>query len=168
MIEAVELDRQKQATLDQTLTTFTDELRAGADDESAVTLAYTHSLHRMWRTALRMLPITDASSILDVGSGLGILAFELAANLGVHVQGVDIDPRFVKHSIVLLDRLDEQDLFMDGATVRFSDGDIHKLAFDNDCFDLAFVRELLQFLHDPVAALRELYRVVRPGGYACV
>jgi ubiquinone/menaquinone biosynthesis C-methylase UbiE len=164
----MELDLSKQAALDTTLEAYTGELRAATDEESAVTLAYTHSLHRMWRTALRMLPVPEGSSVLDVGSGLGILAFELAANLGVHVQGVDIDPRFVKHSIALLDRLDEQHLFTEGATVHFSEGDIRKLAFDNDCFDLAFVRELLQFLSDPVEAVRELYRVVRPGGYACV
>jgi ubiquinone/menaquinone biosynthesis C-methylase UbiE len=164
----MELDPSKQAALDATLEAYTGELRAATDDESAVTLAYTHSLHRMWRTALRMLPMPEGSSVLDVGSGLGILAFELAANLGVHVQGVDIDTRFVKHSIALLDRLDQQDLFTDGATVRFSEGDIRKLTFDNDCFDLAFVRELLQFLSDPVEALREVYRVVRPGGYACI
>lgn len=164
----MELDPSKQAALDATLEAYTGELRAATDDESAVTLAYTHSLHRMWRTALRMLPMPEGSSVLDVGSGLGILAFELAANLGVHVQGVDIDTRFVKHSIALLDRLDQQDLFTGGATVRFSEGDIRKLTFDNDCFDLAFVRELLQFLSDPVEALREVYRVVRPGGYACI
>jgi ubiquinone/menaquinone biosynthesis C-methylase UbiE len=164
----MELDPSKQAALDATLEAYTGELRAATDDESAVTLAYTHSLHRKWRTALRMLPMPEGSSVLDVGSGLGILAFELAANLGVHVQGVDIDTRFVKHSIALLDRLDQQDLFTDGATVRFSEGDIRKLTFDNDCFDLAFVRELLQFLSDPVEALREVYRVVRPGGYACI
>jgi ubiquinone/menaquinone biosynthesis C-methylase UbiE len=164
----MELDPSKQAALDATLEAYTGELRAATDDESAVTLAYTHSLHRKWRTALRMLPMPEGSSVLDVGSGLGILAFELAANLGVHVQGVDIDTRFVKHSIALLDRLDQQDLFTGGATVRFSEGDIRKLTFDNDCFDLAFVRELLQFLSDPVEALREVYRVVRPGGYACI
>lgn len=164
----MELDPSKQAALDATLEAYTGELRAATDDESAVTLAYTHSLHRKWRTALRMLPMPEGSSVLDVGSGLGILAFELAANLGVHVQGVDIDTRFVKHSIALLDRLDQQDLFTDGATVRFSEGDIRKLTFDNECFDLAFVRELLQFLSDPVEALREVYRVVRPGGYACI
>jgi ubiquinone/menaquinone biosynthesis C-methylase UbiE len=164
----MELDLSKQAALDATLEAYAGELRAATDDESAVTLAYTHSLHRMWRTALRMLPVAEGSSVLDVGSGLGILAFELAANLGVHVQGVDIDPRFVKHSIALLDRLDEQRLFTEGATVCFSEGDIRKLAIDNDCFDLAFVRELLQFLSDPVEAVREIYRVVRPGGYACV
>jgi ubiquinone/menaquinone biosynthesis C-methylase UbiE len=168
MIVAVELDGRKQATLDEALTAFTDELRAGADDESAVTLAYTHSLHRMWRTALRMLPLAEGSSVLDVGSGLGILAFELAANLRLHVQGIDIDPRFVRHSTELLDRLDHRNLFTEGATVQFGEGDIRKLSFEDDCFDIAFIRELLQFLSDPVQALGELHRVVRPGGYACV
>src|SRR5580658_7948239 len=98
----MELDLSKQAALDTTLEAYTGELRAATDEESAVTLAYTHSLHRMWRTALRMLPVPEGSSVLDVGSGLGILAFELAANLRLHVQGVDIDPRFVKHSTELL------------------------------------------------------------------
>jgi ubiquinone/menaquinone biosynthesis C-methylase UbiE len=164
----VDLDPGKQAVLDATLEAFTEELRKTDDGESAVTLAYTHSLHRMWRTALRMLPLPGGSSILDVGSGLGILAFELAANLDLHVTGIDIDPRFVKHSLALLGRLDEQDLFTEGATIGFSEGDVRDLAFDDGCFDFAFIRELLQFLPDPVQALGELYRVVRPGGYACV
>ncbi|HXQ76176.1 MAG TPA: methyltransferase domain-containing protein [Acidimicrobiales bacterium] len=164
----MDLDPSKQTALDATLTALTEELRAAGDGESAVTLAYTHSLHRMWRTALRLLPLPRGSSVLDVGSGLGILAFELAANLDVHVQGVDIDPRFVGHSMTLLERLDDEGLFTEGSTVHFGEGDIRKLAFDDDSFDLAFVRELLQFLPDPVEAVGEVYRVVRPGGYACV
>jgi len=164
----VDLDQSKQTALDATLQGLTEELRAAGDGESAVTLAYTHSLHRMWRTALRLLPLPRGSSVLDVGSGLGILAFELAANLDVHVQGVDIDPRFVKHSMELLGRLDDEGLFAEGATVHFGEGDIRDLAFDDDSFDLAFVRELLQFLPDPVQAVGEVCRVVRPGGFACV
>jgi len=164
----VELDQSKQTALDAALEAYTEDLRAAEDDESAITLAYTHSLHRMWRTALRMLPLPQGSSVLDVGSGLGILAFELAANLAVHVQGVDIDPRFVKHSMTLLGLLDEQQLFTEGATVRFAEGDIRNLASGDDAFDLVFVRELLQFLTDPVQAVKEVHRVVKPGGYACV
>jgi ubiquinone/menaquinone biosynthesis C-methylase UbiE len=164
----VELDPVKQAVLDTTLQAYTEELRTHGDDESAVTLAYTHSLHRVWRTALRMLPLPEGSSVLDVGSGLGILAFELGANLGVHVQGVDIDPRFVAHSIALLDRLHDNDLFTEGATIQFAQGDIRKLASGDSSFDLVFVRELLQFLSDPVQALDQVFRVVTPGGYACV
>ncbi len=164
----MELDQSKQATLDATLGAYTEELRADGDDESAVTLAYTHSLHRMWRTALRMLPVAAGSSILDVGSGLGILAFELAANLGLEIQGVDIDARFVKHSIELCDRLTTAQMFAPGALVEFSEGDVRDLSFGPDRFDLVFIRELLQFLTDPVQALDQLYRVVKPSGFACV
>jgi ubiquinone/menaquinone biosynthesis C-methylase UbiE len=164
----VELDQNKQIALDVILTSYAEELRLAGEDESAVTLAYTHSLHRMWRTALRMLPMSAGTSVLDVGSGLGILAFELAANLALHVQGVDIDERFVRHSVALLERLDETELFTDGATIQFVEGDIRKLDTGDDSFDLVFVRELLQFLSDPIEAVREVYRVVKPGGYACV
>jgi ubiquinone/menaquinone biosynthesis C-methylase UbiE len=164
----MELDRDKQGALDATLEAYTEELRDGGDSLSAVTLAYTHTLHRLWRTALRMLPVSERAAVLDVGSGLGILAFEIAANLDVDIEGVDIEPRFVAHSIALLDRLNDQKLFAAGATVRFAEGDIRELAFDGNRFDLVFVRELLQFLPDPVQALGELFRVLRPGGYACV
>jgi ubiquinone/menaquinone biosynthesis C-methylase UbiE len=166
--DVVDLDTDKQATLDAVLEAYTHELRAVGDDESAVTLAYTHSLHRMWRIALRMLPLAPGSSVLDVGSGLGILAFELAASLRLHVQGIDIDERFVTHSNALRGRLDDDDLFADGATVQFVEGDIRRLPSGDGTFDLVFVRELLQFLVDPVQAVGEVHRVVKPGGYACV
>jgi SAM-dependent methyltransferase len=165
---AVELDASKEALLDTTLVAYTNELRANHDAESAVTLAYTHSLHRMWRTVLRMLPLSGGTLVLDVGSGFGILGFELAANLPVSVDGVDIDERFVRHSTVLSRDLLQQGFFCHGATVRFDEGDIRGLAFENGRFDLVFVRELLQFIPDPVQAVGEVLRVVKPGGYACV
>jgi len=164
----VELDQSKQKVLDATLEAYAERLSACGDELSAVTLAYTHSLHRAWRTALRMLPVPEGVSVLDVGSGLGILSFELGANLGLDLHGVDIEPRFVEHSTELLSLLDEDGLFAEGASVRFQHGDIRALPFADDSFDLVFVRELLQFLPDPVQAVGELHRVLRPGGAACV
>jgi ubiquinone/menaquinone biosynthesis C-methylase UbiE len=164
----VELDQDKQVALDGTLEAYAAELSSRGDDLSAVTLAYTHTLHRAWRTALRMLPVPDGASVLDVGSGLGVLAFELASNLGLSVVGVDIEPHFVAHSRSLVALLDAQQLFVEGSTVGFCQGDIRALGFDDEAFDLVFVRELLQFLPDPVQALGEVHRVLRTGGYACV
>jgi ubiquinone/menaquinone biosynthesis C-methylase UbiE len=165
----VELDLAKQEALDALLTEFAHVLLGDLGDEkAAVTLAYTHRLHRSWRTALRMLPVSPAWSVLDVGSGLGILSFELAANLPLTVQGVDIEPTFIAHSQELQRRLEARPFFAEGASVRFAEGDILALEMPSNSVDLVFVRELLQFLPEPVKAVREVFRVLRPGGYACV
>ena len=155
--------------LDEELATYAKEIRQDPAEESAVvTLAYTHGLHGPWRNVVRMLPVQPQWSVLDVGSGLGILSFELAGNLPVVVTGVDIEARFVAHAVELRRRLEDRGYFAPGATVRFTEGDIHALEVPDDSVDLLFVRELLQFLPDPLAALRELFRVVRPGQLVCL
>src|ERR1700733_12835759 len=164
----MDLDDTKAGLLDAALDEYADELRRAGEDAAVVTLAYTHSLHRCWRTILRMLPVPPESSVLDVGSGLGVLAFELAANVPVRVQGVDVERGFVEHATTLLNRLAAVGLFVDGARIGFSVGDICALDLPDEYFDLVFVRELFQFLPDPAQAVDELFRVVRPGQYLCV
>jgi ubiquinone/menaquinone biosynthesis C-methylase UbiE len=164
----MELNEAKARLLDASLDEYADELRRAGEDEAAVTLAYTHSLHRFWRPALRMLPVGPASSLLDVGCGLGILAFEVAANLPVQFESVDIEPRFIDHAKTLQDRLAAAGLFADGARIGFTVGDIGSLDFADESFDLVFVRELFQFLPEPVHAAGELFRVLRSGEYLCI
>jgi ubiquinone/menaquinone biosynthesis C-methylase UbiE len=165
---AVDLDASKAGLLDAILAGYADELRQSGDQNATVTLAYTHSLHHSWRTFLRMLPSPPGTSVLDAGTGLGILAFELAGNLPLQIDGIDIEAGFVGHANTLLARLDERDFFVDGSRIRFSEGDIRALEFPDRIFDLVFVREVLQFLADPVQAVEEVLRVLRPGGYFCV
>jgi len=162
------LDDKKSELLDTIFTEYLEELRKLEDETAAVTLAYTHGVHRLWRTALRMLAVSGDWSVLDVGCGLGVLSFELGGSLPLYVHGVDIEEGFVDHANVLLRRLDTLGFFAEGATVRFDVGDIRALDFGSDSFDLVFVRELLQFLPDPVQAVRETLRVLRPGGYLCI
>jgi ubiquinone/menaquinone biosynthesis C-methylase UbiE len=165
----VELDQGKQALLDEELKAYAQEIRQDpAEETAAVTLDYTHRLHGPWRNVVRMLPVDPNWSVLDVGCGLGILSFELAANLPVTVKGIDIETRFVAHADELCRRLNDRGYFTEGALVQFSEGDIRALEVPDDSIDLLFVRELLQFLPDPLAAVRELFRVVRPGQFACV
>jgi ubiquinone/menaquinone biosynthesis C-methylase UbiE len=165
----VELNRAKQLLLDEVLTAYNDDLRREpADQTAAVTLGYTHSLHQLWRTVLSQLPVSPHSSVLDLGCGLGILSFELAANLPVRVHGIDIEPRFVFHAQQLLDRLDGRHLFAEGSLVSFSAGDLRALDVPDGSIDLLFVREVLQFLPDPQQAADEMLRVLKAGGYACV
>ena len=69
----MELGEAKQRELDDLLDAFADELKRNpAEENAAVNLAYTHGVQRAYRTVLRMLPVTPGSSVLDVGSGLGI------------------------------------------------------------------------------------------------
>lgn len=162
------LDDTKARLLDATLDEYADELRNAREDTAAVTLAYTHSLHRFWRTVLRMVPVMPEWSVLDVGSGLGSLAFELAANLPVRIQGVDIERGFVQHANTLSDRLAAAGVFVEGARIGFSVGDVCALALADESFDLVFARELFQFLPDPAQAVGELHRILRRGQYLCI
>jgi ubiquinone/menaquinone biosynthesis C-methylase UbiE len=165
---AVDLDDRKFGVLDTTLAGYADELRQCGDATAAVTLDYTRSLHKSWRTVLRMLPVAPGGFVLDLGTGLGIVAFELAANLALDVSGIDIEAGFVNHANALLNRLGALGLFSPGSTIRFSQGDIRATGFPERMFDLVFVREVLQFVPDPVEAVAEVFRVLRPGGYFCV
>jgi ubiquinone/menaquinone biosynthesis C-methylase UbiE len=164
----VKLDEAKSRALDDVLDAYTSELRNAGDDLAAVTLAYTHSLHRIWRTVLRMLPVPAQWAVLDVGCGLGVLDFELAASQASQIAAVDIDPNFVAHAETLRQRLAASGFFAAGSSLRFEEGDIRALAFADAAFDLVFVRELLQFLPDPLQAVGELFRVLRPGAYLCI
>lgn len=164
----VELDPTKVQVLDATLAAYAEELAGAGLDNASVTLSYTHSIHRAWRQVVRMIPIPAGSAVLDVGTGLGILPFDLAANVAARIEGVDLDPQFIEHAWILEGRLAERGVFVPGAELAFSVGDACELDLDDQSFDLAFMREVVQFVPEPVSALRELFRVLRPGGFACV
>jgi ubiquinone/menaquinone biosynthesis C-methylase UbiE len=164
----VNLDEAKSRELDAALERYLGELKSAGEDTAAVTLGYTHSLHRFWRPFLRTLSIPDHWTVLDVGSGLGLLSFELAANLPLDIEGIDIEATFVEHSRTLQDRLSGAGLFSEGSAIAFTVGDVRALEFGDESFDLVFVRELLQFLPDPVQAVEAIGRVLRPGGYLCI
>jgi len=55
-----------------------------------------------------------------------------------------------------------------GAEVRFTTADAYALPFEDASFDVVHAHQVLQHLGDPVAALREMRRVVRPDGVVAV
>ncbi|HET9073551.1 MAG TPA: methyltransferase domain-containing protein [Solirubrobacteraceae bacterium] len=162
------LDGDKALVLDRELAAYAEELRAAGDANAVATLGYTHGIHRIWRQVLGMLPVPEDSAILDVGTGFALLPFELAANADLELAGIDLEPSFVRHSHVLRDRLAAAGFLRAGSEVDLRLGDACDLPYADGAFDLVFVREVLQFIPDPVAALVEVRRVLRPGGFACV
>ncbi len=96
---------------------------------------------------------------LDVGCGPGTLTGPLVDRLGAGaVAAIDPSPSFVE---VMRSRFPDVD-------VRA--GSAEELPFPDDGFDVALAQLVVHFMSDPVAGLREMARVTRPGGVvaACV
>jgi SAM-dependent methyltransferase len=96
---------------------------------------------------------------LDVGCGPGALTTELVARLGADAV-VAADP-----SRSFVDALHER---LPGIDVELAPAE--ELPFGDDAFDAALAQLVVHFMADPVAGLREMRRVTRPGGAvaACV
>jgi demethylmenaquinone methyltransferase / 2-methoxy-6-polyprenyl-1,4-benzoquinol methylase len=101
-----------------------------------------------WRRFL-VSRVPPNSRVLDVATGTGAVALELQAR-GCTVVGLDQSPEM-----------------LDLARARGLDvveGRAESLPFDDASFDALTFTYLLRYVDDPVATLRELRRVVRPGG----
>jgi 2-polyprenyl-3-methyl-5-hydroxy-6-metoxy-1,4-benzoquinol methylase len=121
--------------------------------------------HR-WRTAENsaayLLPsLRPGLDLLDVGCGPGTITVDLAGRVA---------PGRVLALDVSADPLDEARATAAGAgvAVTFEVGDVYGLAVPDDSFDVVHAHQVLQHLTDPVAALREMARVCRPGGVVAV
>ena len=103
--------------------------------------------------------VAAGQEAVDVGCGPGALTTELVRRLGAdHVTAVDPSERFVE---AIRSRLP-------GVTVERASAESLPLA--DDRFDAALAQLVVHFMTDPVAGLREMGRVTKPGGAvaACV
>jgi demethylmenaquinone methyltransferase / 2-methoxy-6-polyprenyl-1,4-benzoquinol methylase len=92
-------------------------------------------------------------TILDVATGTGLVAAELVRRKGCRVVGLDQSPEMLA---VARERVP--------AGVELVEGDATALSFEDASFDGVTFTYLLRYVDDPGATLRELARVVRPGG----
>ncbi len=101
-------------------------------------------------------------TVLDVGSGTGEPAITLARRVGPqgHVTALDLSAELLD---IAKGRAQERGL----KNLRTQPADVHAVPFADNCFDLATSRFGVMFFHDPVLALREVYRVLRPQARAC-
>lgn len=137
------------------------------------TATYTHGhdesvlRSHTWRTATNSAAYLLGSlkphmKILDIGCGPGTITADLAALVPQgHVTGVDASAEVVEKA--------EAEAARRGLTnTGFGVADIHALDFPDDSFCVAHAHQVLQHVGDPVRALREMRRVVKPGGLVAV
>lgn len=116
--------------------------------------------HKKWRReAVRDSRITVGQEALDVCTGTGDLAFELAKRAGKtgRVAGIDFAPPMVE---IAKSKADKKGL----SKVSFMVADACSLPFADNSFDCATIAFGLRNVADVNAALSEMRRVVRPGG----
>lgn len=117
-----------------------------------------HRSRTAGNSAAYLLPVLrPGDRLLDVGSGPGTITCDLAG-LVTEVVAIEQTESALE--------LTHQEAARRGVTnVTCQVADVHRLPFADDSFDVAHAHQVLQHLPDPVTALRELARVVRPGGH---
>lgn len=137
---------------------------------------YTHGHHdsvlrsHRWRTAENsagyLLPhLGPGLDLLDVGCGPGNITLDLAARVAPgRVVGID-----AAADVIAAAQADAATTDPDGThPVEFRVGDVYALHHPEGSFDVVHAHQVLQHLSDPVGALREMRRVVRPDGVVAV
>ncbi|MGH2872384.1 MAG: class I SAM-dependent methyltransferase [Solirubrobacteraceae bacterium] len=112
-----------------------------------------------WRRALvdAIAPATGMR-ILDVATGTGLVAFALAAR-GATVVGLDQSDQMLGTARDRLNRTPQL-----GDRLSFIQGEAEALPFADGEFDALSFTYLLRYVDDPAATMRELARVLKPGG----
>ena len=120
-----------------------------------------HGRRTAANSAAYLLPHLRATDVLlDVGSGPGSITADLAGHVA-HVVGLDPAPAAVAAAQELVRSR--------GLTnARVEVGDVYALDAPDATYDVVHAHQVLQHLADPVAALREMGRVCRPGGLVAV
>jgi SAM-dependent methyltransferase len=97
-------------------------------------------------------------TVLDCGCGPGSITLGLAERVAPgRVVGIDVADQQVTAARALATEREIRN-------VRFERASIYDLPFPDGAFDLAFAHTVLEHLGDPLRALREMRRVLRPGG----
>jgi SAM-dependent methyltransferase len=104
---------------------------------------------------VRFAGVTTGMRVLDVGCGTGVAAIT-AARMGAQVKAIDLTPQ-------LLERARENGAVAE-VNVEWREGDAEELPFGDLEFDIVLSQFAHIFAPRPEVALKEMLRVLRPGG----
>jgi ubiquinone/menaquinone biosynthesis C-methylase UbiE len=125
-----------------------------SEEDNATNL---EAVQRMNDLMIEKLAVSPGQKVLDIGSGIGEPAFQLGKATGATVVGITIEQRQVDFS-----NQRARELGLDHI-VSFDNANGLAMPYEDSSFDAAWVQET--FIHmDRPTALRELNRVIRPGG----
>src|SRR4030067_1007872 len=97
------------------------------------------------------------STVLDIGCGFGALSYTLHS-YGANVYATEVD----------IKKINRAKFFLKGKDISLIRVVDEKLPFNNLFFDVIFIFDVIEHVYDPDKLLREIYRTLKPGGYAYV
>ncbi|MEW9670077.1 class I SAM-dependent methyltransferase [Ammoniphilus sp. 3BR4] len=113
----------------------------------------------MNETTIQLLGIDEGDYVLEIGFGNGKYIAEIIQKVkGTHVHGLDFSDAMVQTATKL------NKAFIEQGRVHIEQGDIEKIPFGDVLFDKIFTVNTIYFWSDPILALREIKRVLKPGG----
>lgn len=113
---------------------------------------------RLTDLLIEKVHLAAGQTLLDVGCGVGRPAIRLSRRTGSSVTGITVSADQVARATRLADQNGVAD------RVRFQRADATMLPFDDASFDAAWAFESLLHMPDRMRVLREIWRVLRPGG----
>ena len=145
-----------KAQVDELFTKTVEDWARFYTDPKPVTLQSQNLVSRR-RFALEMLTerLPPGSKILDIGCGTGHLAGELMRR-GYEAWGVDLSSAMVDYA--------RKHYHAD----HFQVGDIERIPFSDNSLDGVMCLGVMEYLTGDEAALREMWRVLKPGGRAVI
>jgi ubiquinone/menaquinone biosynthesis C-methylase UbiE len=150
----------RQRRLDQYFESQAEKWEDVYESEDPRSIVLRGRLERaLWFT--RQLHLGAGRRALDVGCGAGVMATELASQ-GLRVSAVDTVPRMLQLTEERATRLRLK------GSIYVTLCDARRLPFASQTFDLLVALGLISWLDSPLAAITEMARVCRPGGYAVV
>lgn len=113
-----------------------------------------------WAEALvKISRVEPGKQVLDTACGTGIVSRKIISHCGTNckIVGLDLSEEMIQAA--------EYYANLEGMiSIEWRQGDIIRMPFGDDEFDIVFCQQGLQFSPDPLLALQEMRRVLKPGG----
>ena len=104
--------------------------------------------------------IPAGGSVLEIAPGPGYFCIELAKLGDYKITGLDISKSFVE--------IAQKNAAEAGLKIEFRQGNASAMPFENETFDFTFCQAAFKNFSEPVKAIAEMYRVLRPGGISVI
>jgi ubiquinone/menaquinone biosynthesis C-methylase UbiE len=98
--------------------------------------------------------------VLEIAPGPGYFSIELAKLGNYYITGLDISKSFVD--------IARRNAAAAGLKIEFWQGNASKMPFKEDTFDFTFCQAAFKNFSEPVRAIAEMHRVLRPGGVSII